>query len=252
MRRLLLLPLLLAACAQPDEVAQERPLLHTGSGTVLESPQHGPQLCAGTQDSYPPQCGGVPLADWDWSVAAGEESAHGTTWGEFSVTGRWDGTTLTLTEPPGPPRRPERDEDPVQAGCDDPLSAGSAGTGEEALRATFQAARAEADHAGLWVDGPVLSIAFTGDLPRHEAQVRRTWGGPLCLLQHARSLAELDRIQGEVTKQPGLQVTSSWTSEDRNVVHLGVVAIAPEQQRALDERYGAGTVEVQPMLAPVR
>ena len=86
---------------------------------------------------------------------------------------------------------------------------------------------------------------------------RRRWSctpgrydGPLCLVEHKNSLAELARIQEELSDDPTLPVTSSWTLEHRNVVGVGVVAITPDQQRALDERYGAGTVEVLPLLTP--
>jgi len=37
-------------------------------------------------------------------------------------------------------------------------------------------------------------------------------------------------------------------SETRGVVELGVVAVTDAQRAALDERYGAGVVEVTPCL----
>ncbi|MGH8829004.1 MAG: hypothetical protein ACRDVZ_15690, partial [Jiangellaceae bacterium] len=40
--------------------------------TVLESPEHGPQLCHGVAESLPPQCGGPDIAGWDWSAVEAE------------------------------------------------------------------------------------------------------------------------------------------------------------------------------------
>ena len=249
---LLLLPLLLVGCATEPDVATPQEVLHTGSGTVLESPQHGPELCSDVAQSLPPQCSGVPLSGWDWAAAEGAESRNGTTWGEYAVTGRWDGVTLTLTQPPGPSRTSAGPSDEIVAGCRSPEAGGTGGIAQEDLERTISAARAEPGHSGAWVDGSTLTLAFTGDLSRHEERARRTWSGPLCVVEHERSLADLARLQDELREDPGLGVTSSWTSEDRNVVGIGVVAITADQQRALDERYGAGTVEVTPLLRPVR
>lgn len=71
-----------------------------GAGTVIDT-GGVVTLCAGVRESYPPQCaGGVVLTGWDWSTAPGSESASGVRWGDYTVTGRYDGTTLTVTAPP--------------------------------------------------------------------------------------------------------------------------------------------------------
>lgn len=67
---------------------------------VLESPEHGPQLCAAVATSLPPRCEGPDVVGWDWS-AVRHESVRGTKWGWYRVAGTWDGSRLTLTEPPG-------------------------------------------------------------------------------------------------------------------------------------------------------
>jgi hypothetical protein len=117
-RRVLLLPLLLAGCGSPASVTSQE-VLHTGSGTVLQSPAHGPELCFDVMQSLPPQCSGIPLLGWDWAQVDGEESANGSTWGEYAVTGRWDGSALTVTERDAPPPRGVGDPDPIEAGGDD-------------------------------------------------------------------------------------------------------------------------------------
>lgn len=69
------------------------------AGMVLESPDHGPQLCGGATDSNPPQCSGAEVLGWSWESVE-HESASGTTWGEYTVVGTWDGESFTLTEEP--------------------------------------------------------------------------------------------------------------------------------------------------------
>lgn len=87
----------------PDAVpAADGPV--TGSGTVIEVPELGPQLCLGpVRESWPPQCEGVPLVGWDWASAGAHEevpsgSGSSTRWGTFAVTGTFDGLTLTVTD----------------------------------------------------------------------------------------------------------------------------------------------------------
>lgn len=259
--------LALTACGtgEPDALQPAQDDLRTASATVLESPSHGPELClGGVEESYPPQCGGVPLVGWDWSQVDGEESANGTTWGAYTVVGRYDGTSLTLTEPPGPPAPPPPPEaDPIDTPCEAPSGGwrapDPARAGQEQLGATIEAARAQDEHAGAWVDDEegtqVLTLAVTESLPEHEARARETWGGALCVVQHERALADLQRISDElfdrVAQEFGLEPTFGSVSETENVVELGVVAATQEQQRAVAERYGEGAVVLQPALRPV-
>lgn len=102
----------------------------------------------------------------------------------------------------------------------------------------------------------MLTVAFTDDPEAHEAEVRALWGGPLCLVRHERSYAELSRIQRELHdgagRALGLQVLSSSVGEVANAVEISVVTIDDPQRAALDERYGQGAVIVRPVLRPVR
>ena len=72
--------------------------------TVLEQrggtfSKHGPMLCLGAMAmSYPPQCGDVPIANWDWDAVEGEEKASGASWGQYHVVGTYDGETFTVTK----------------------------------------------------------------------------------------------------------------------------------------------------------
>ena len=97
--------------------------------TVMD--KGSPELCLGAvAESWPPQCGGPAIAGWDWSDHRGMfESDHGVKWGQFAVTGTWDGETLTcenavpaaLYDPmTGPPEvRPEPADDLSDSELDD-------------------------------------------------------------------------------------------------------------------------------------
>ncbi|MGA8255520.1 MAG: hypothetical protein WB767_03000 [Nocardioides sp.] len=75
-----------------------------------------PELCLGAiAESYPPQCGGPEITNWDWSKQQGVFDQQGDIrWGTFAVTGTWDGTAFTVTESiPGPLYDPMPQEPPV-------------------------------------------------------------------------------------------------------------------------------------------
>jgi hypothetical protein len=73
--------------------------------TVLETAGRGAQVCTGgIAESYPPQCSGRPIAGWSWADVDGEQSAGGTTWGEYHLVGTWNGEQVTLTEVPTTPK----------------------------------------------------------------------------------------------------------------------------------------------------
>jgi hypothetical protein len=95
----------------------------SGQGTVLQIEGQTPQLCLGAvAESYPPQCGGPEILEWDWDAADLEETASGVTWGTYAVVGTWDGTRFTLTQPAIPlalydpmPFDPDPRTDPANA-----------------------------------------------------------------------------------------------------------------------------------------
>ncbi|MHA7247247.1 hypothetical protein [Arthrobacter tecti] len=74
-----------------------------GQGTVLSKDGGPAMFClGGVMESYPPQCSGPELIGWDWSAVEQSESASGVTWGTYAVQGTWDGSALTVTQPPIP------------------------------------------------------------------------------------------------------------------------------------------------------
>lgn len=88
-----------AASNSASAMPSDRKLM--GRGTVLQKGEELPQLCLGAvAESYPPQCTGPILRNWDWSAANDSTTAAGVTWGSYAVTGRWDGSEFTLTDKP--------------------------------------------------------------------------------------------------------------------------------------------------------
>jgi hypothetical protein len=74
------------------------------------------ELCLGAvAESYPPQCGGPAITNWDWSAQKGMFDEEGDVrWGTFAVTGTWDGTAFTVSEAiPGALYDPMVEEPPV-------------------------------------------------------------------------------------------------------------------------------------------
>jgi hypothetical protein len=270
-----ILLLLVGACgdrpADPGDTGPE-PGRYEADGTVLESPDHGAELClGGIADSYPPQCSGLPIADWDWTEVEGEESASGTTWGAFHVVGTYEGESFTVVEV-GDYRPPSPERTDFTAPCPEPSGGWAVVDPTRAtdadLQAVMRAAENEQDSAGFWIDyvgdpsegtppGGIIAIAaFTGDLGRHEAELKEVWGGPLCVTQVERTQAELEGIQralsGEVGKELGLQVTWSASSVVDNRIEVGVIIADPEAVAAVEERYGDGAVLLVPALEPVQ
>lgn len=74
-----------------------------GQGTVLQSGAAPPQFClSAVLESYPPQCSGPEIANWNWEQADQWETASGVTWGAYALTGTWNGSVFTRTGAPIP------------------------------------------------------------------------------------------------------------------------------------------------------
>jgi hypothetical protein len=242
------------------------------AATVLEGAGHGPQLCQAVQESYPPRCGGPDVVGWSWQELA-HESASGTRWGSYLMVGTFDGTRFTPTEParpaaaganPGPGAAPPdfTSPCPTPAGGWRPVDPG------RATSAAFERANALAsaspDFAGLWIDQNVparasagandpmrfvLNVRYIRDLPGHEAELRRVWGGALCVSSARRTEAELRAIQDEQVKRPG--VLTAAVDVVSNRVDLGVWVAESTRQADLDATYGPGSVRLVGALEPL-
>jgi hypothetical protein len=244
---------------------------YTGIFTVLESPEHGPQLCAVVGLSHPPACSGPDISGWNWDEAADAQTVNGVTWGFYSVTGSWDGGTLTLTEPPlagaaTSPMVPDGALPDFTSPCEPPVGGwavlDAATATQDSMNAVMQHAAGLPDFAGAWIDPSqdptggadptkvVVNIRFTGDLEQHEAELRTIWGGPLCVSEAERTDTELRAIQEELVESIPFH-TSVGVDPTAGVVELHVF-VDDGLQEQMDEQYGAGVVRVSAALRPVQ
>lgn len=284
----LLLAFVLSACAErepgqtprgagpgidssPPPPAEQR---YEATAMVLQARDGPAMLCLGAiAESLPPQCGTMPITNWDWEQVKGEERLSGVIWGDYHVIGTYDGISFTVLNV-GPPRPPsDLIPEPIEILCAEPdggwVATDPNRTSEGDLHAAGALAAGQPDSAGWWmkvveppvgedVYGPndvVLNAAFTGDIGRHQEQLAEIWGGPLCVVQYERTESELRRIQSELTEQEaehfGIQVLFSGTDVVHNQVEVGVVVLDEETQAAIDQRYGDGAVRLLPALQPV-
>lgn len=262
----------------PDTTSVADDQRYTSTATVLESPDHGPQLClGGVNESLPPQCGGPDITNWDWSEVE-SDSESGTTWGIYTVVGTYDGTAFTLTEPAQPPSAPNAGP-PSDLGtpCEEPdggwAVVDEATATEAAMNEAIAYANEQSDFAGVWLDQSineelsnasddeiegiandptklVLNVSFTGDVEQHEARLREVWGGALCVVRAEHTEAELRDIQQELHEEyDGLLSSGVETQAGR--VMVSVIVDDGSLQAELDDRYGEGVVEVGSALQPV-
>ena len=255
-----------------EPAPEPSPQLYEADTTVLDDGEKGPMLCLGGMlESLPPQCGDVPIANWDWAAVEGAESAAGTTWGAYHVVGSYDGETFTVTEVgPFEGEEPAAETD-FSSPCPEPeggwpVPDPSLATQEHAHAASAYAT-SQPDYVGSWVThleperaefGPVVfNVVFTGVVAHHEEELRKVWEGPLCIVRRdVHTAKELARIRKEVESglpDLGLQMLWSQGPAVEPTVEIGVVA-DPDgaAQAALDERYGPGIVVLHPALRPVQ
>jgi hypothetical protein len=194
------------------------------------------------------------------------------------LVGSYDGASFTVTRaalapPERQPSHQEQFKHEPKPGCPEPAGGWAvpdpARRSDRYLEPVTRMARARPGFAGLWLsylapmgdnvaEDPgefVLNVAFTGDLARHEAELRPRWGGRLCVTRQQRSHRQLVRIQrdlhGEAGSDLGLWVLGSGIRESANAVTLEVVVLEERAREALEARYGAGAVQVTAVLTPV-
>lgn len=277
-RALVAVLLLVVACADDGTgTVRPAPQRYHVSTTVLESPEHGPQLClGGVATSLPPQCSGPDIVGWDWDAVADEESVAGTSWGRYRVVGTFDGVAFTLTETPGPPdigqvTGPAFATTPCRAPAEGWAVVAASAT-PEAQEAAIAYASGQPEFAGLWLDQSInpassstdssvleaemndptkliLNVSFTESLALHESELRALWGGALCVSQAQRTAAELQEIEAELRSLPGLL----WSGDDQigNRIEIGVIVDDGSLQAKLDERYDEDVVKVESALQPL-
>jgi hypothetical protein len=254
----------------PPTAAQPASELYEANATVFEADE-GPMLCLGAMRmSLPPRCGDVPIANWDWETVGGEESMAGATWGAYRIVGTFDGEVFTVATV-GPFETVDEPETYVyETPCPEPEGGWVVPDPEhntqEDVRPAGAYARAQPDYTISWVDhldeelqefSPVVFIAvFTGDAGRHEAEIRKVWNGPLCVVERdgptARGLAKIRKEVEARLPELGLQLLGSGTGGFPPTVYIEVVVDVDGRAQALaDEEYGRGIVRFLPALRPV-
>lgn len=255
--------------APEPEPNPEQRTLYEANTTVLESREHIPMLClGGMADSYPPQCGDVPVDGWDWDAVRREESANGTTWGSYYVRGTFQEGRFGLVKVGRFRNESSRDDYDFSPACDGPwLTPNPGKTSYEDFEAATSYSNKQRDVAAVWVsyldeedppeerDEMLLNAAFTGRLEHHEAEIRERWGGPLCVVRYDIARRRLLRIQrqlhGTVADELGYQPLGSSVDEVGSTVELHVVLLTAELKAELKDRYG-DLVEATGALQPVR
>ena len=244
-----------AADASSGEVPQPVPDVEVRtSGLVMVIDEgDGPELCLGAvAESYPPQCGGPALADFDWGDV-GSEEASGVRWGSYALTGTFDGTTFTVTDAiPAAlyDTMAAPEEEPLAAACDSPTTTDTAKTTPEDMDATLAAASALPTYASAWLTGNTINVAVTEDAEGAEAELRTTWGGMLCVTTVERTDADLNEVNQELQAALGDQLlTSGSTSPDS--LDAQVVFDDGSIQEWADATYGDGLVRISSALVPV-
>lgn len=250
-----------------------------GPVTVLDDGKGAEACLGGVLTSLPPQCGGPKLVGWDWADHEGDfEEAAGTRWGEFVLTGTFDGRSIAVTDVvPAAEWDPieSRDEESFGTPCAEPAGGWApidpATTTDRTQQQAIRIANQLPSYAGLWVDQSInpahdedpgglewemrlndpqlliLNVAVTGDVAEAEAAIREVWGGALCVSEAPYTDRELAKIQDEMRDLPGMR----GSDRDSDGVSVWVIFDDGSLQAWADQEYGAGVVEVSSALEPV-
>ena len=223
----------------------------SGLVTVLDSGE-GPEMCLGAAaESYPPQCGGPAVADFEWGDVGAEE-AGGVTWGSYALTGTYDGTTFTVTDAiPAAlyDAMAEPETGALEPACDDATTTDADRATPEDLDATLAAASALKTYATAWLSNGTISVAVTEDATGAEATLRETWDGGLCVTTVERTDADLNTINQELQAALGEQLLTSGSFAPDSL-DAQVVFDDGSIQDWADATYGDGLVKVTSALVP--
>lgn len=255
----------------------------TGLGMVMDSGD-GTTICLGPiGESYPPSCAGTPLSGWDWKRVEGFEDISGVKFGMFAVTGTWDGTTLTVTDPPVSAALYDPAPDPgyvrtVATRCETPAEGWAvsdpATANANALERANAVAAKQSGYVSAWTDqfaevsipdhptdpdpdmgddgavGPlplVLNVLVDGDVEAATAAVQKVWGGALCVTAPEHKQGDLETVAAELGHLPGAD--SAVAQNDRVVVTC--LFDDGSLQAYADDAYGKDVVIISPALRPL-
>ena len=245
--------------SRPASAGTGRPLYQVYD-TVIQIPGKPAKLCGLVAASGPPQCGGPTITNWRWGAARGSTTMNGITWGTYHLVGTYTDHRFTLTQPAIVARPPAAA--PFHApppGCPRPSGGWpTAGGTLDRYQQFANTAQAPSDFAGMWSTpyGPnttVYTVAYTGNVAAHRAQLQAIWPGALCVVERPRSLAKLQAIQRVLAKDPGgLNLLSFYVDEAHDDVDAEVVLALPSDRSAMDRQFGPGAVRLTSQLQPLQ
>lgn len=286
----LLVCLSLAACGRPatDPPSAQDPspdttaalsgddgsnALFEANATVLENDKGETNLCLGVMlNSLPPQCGDIPLMNWDWDDVEGEERAAGVTWGgSYHVVGSFDGEVFTLTRKPGPQAEhlSVEEDSSSEPACEEPAEGWieEGAVDQQVAGRALSEVRREPEYAAGWVTqlepageqsdtgAVVLNAAFTDNLEEHEATLRQQWNASLCVVRYERSIDELEQIRAEVyamLEELSVRMLTSDLDEIDNSINVHVIQVDEADREDLMERFGAEVVQITTAIHPLK
>ncbi|UNK72449.1 hypothetical protein [Microbacterium sp. H1-D42] len=266
--------------------------LTTPFGITVLDDGDGAELCLGAVlESYPPQCSGAKLVDWDWTDWTGAyEEAGDVRWGSFTLTGTYDPEAYTFTVAEAtasdPADLPEQNVGAPDAMFATPCAEPDGGwrvldparTTDDTMNLAFERAAQLNGYAASWVDrsrvpdpGPdatpqeqlemtspfpdltVINVKLVGDVAAAEAALSQIWGGMLCVTAAERTEAELQSIADELIAEmtPSGAISGVGVDGMAGTVGLQVVYDDGALQKRMDDEYGAGLVVVTSLLTPV-
>lgn len=251
-----------------------------GVGTVLEKGDEGAMLCFSVASSLPPQCSGPAIHGWDWAKVTGAESSGQVRWGDYAVTGTWDGTALTMTKPAVGRAEYEKSHprptpaDPWTTPCPEPAGGWVVVTPKTTTTVTQDQAIGVAQglpgFGAVWVDQSrnpaavnpnaegdgannpkklILNVRVTQGRAAAEAAIRQVWGGMLCVTEGGRTEKDLLDTQAALSGTPGM--VGANLDGQNSTIELEVYHDDGSLQKTMDKTYGAGFVRVVSVLRTV-
>lgn len=251
---------------RPTEVPPAAGTVTTSEPVIVTDDGSGPRLCfsnvtfdsgAGTY-----ACRDATVTGWDWAAVDSEE-VDGVRSGTYDLTGTFDGETFAVTEA----RPPSGDPAPYDftIPCPEPDGGWRVVDPARTTRETYLAVTGHAQRLPGFAMAAVstsagepaprdpmdtvVSVYVAGDPEAAESELRRSWGGMLCVTQVERSAAELDDIQMRIVRL-GLPGMTQVGGDRHHRMELEVFHDDGSIQRWADQEFGDGVVVVTSILQP--
>jgi hypothetical protein len=230
-------------------------------GQVLENESHGPELCLGiTQESDPPQCHGLPVANWDWNGLPGISRVASTTWGFFEIHGTFNGRALVLTETPAAASPPTTDSVAFDPLCANPIALNPTLNAADWEQLTQTPSFSVPSATAIWTTGAqgpsrnrfvVNVLAPNGSGDAVTGELRAFWQGYACVVERDQpSLQELQDVQEKLPNVVGDKFLTASVDARLGLVDADVLIADAATQARVDDAFGRGLVRLRPVFVP--